>query len=136
MMLNAIGQITKNIASKIPKKEIHGLDTCPTPIFIAKLDASTAPINKGAITGKKSKGNIISRERVFAAIKDIRVPTVAIPKVARIAIGISSIVTMGRLKSIEFTGKITNSTINMNRNILSVLPKKIMSRSIGANISP
>lgn len=97
------------------------------------LDASTAAIMMGITVGRKSKGSMTSLARVFTAMAAKTVPTVVIPKVDRMTIGISNGIIIERLNRMLKMGNTASSTMSMKIRLDNILPKKIVSRLVGAN---
>ena len=97
MKLKAVGQITKNRASKRIRNGIHKVNSPLSSPRIIIPDASTAAMIMGTITGKNNTGSITSRDRVLIAIAENVVPTVTIPSVANIATGTNPGTNKGKL---------------------------------------
>ena len=123
-------------ASKAASRAIQRPVSPNVPSPSSRPVASSAATIAGNAAGRKSSGSITSLARVLAAIAAKTVPTVAVPSVARTAIGSRPGSAMDTSNITANTGNTNTSTTSMNSVLETTLPKKTASRPTGASRSP
>ncbi len=106
------------------------------PIPNDPFEASIAPRMTGRIIGKNRTGSIISLDRVFTAMKENNVPTVANPKVASTTVIIKIHEKLFIFNIVANTGNKIASIAIINKKLTNTLLRNITSLLIGLSNKP